>query len=145
MSLFAQIFWGSALLIACALAHVLVVAYAMPVLIKLAHHVRRWRVVVRHALLLSFAVSALVLGHTVQIWSWAVVMWRVDAFEDFPESFYFATATYTTLGYGDLILGPGLRVFASFASITGLLTFGISTGLLVSIVSRMLTADDRAF
>ena len=142
MTLFSQIMLGTCLLTACALVHVLIVVGSLPYVSRLGHLLKHRPVVLRNAVLLSFGVVAVVLGHTLQIWAWAVVLWGVGAFADFPESFYFATATYTTLGYGDLILGPGLRVFASFASITGLLTFGISTGLLISLVSRLMPSDD---
>ena len=138
MTLFSQILLGSALLTACSLVHVFVVVGSLPYATSMGFALRRRRTALRNAVLLSFGVLVVVIGHTLQIWAWAFVLWRVGAFADFPESFYFATATYTTLGYGDLILGPGLRVFASFASITGLLTFGISTGLLINLVSRLM-------
>ena len=143
MTLFAQITLGSLLLTLCALLHVFFVVGSLPFLTTLARVMRHYRTVVRNAVLLSFGVVAVVAAHTVQIWAWAFVLYGVAAFSDFPESFYFAIATYTTLGYGDLILGPGLRVFASFASITGLLTFGISTGLLVSLVMRLMPQEPR--
>ena len=143
MTLFAQIALGTVLLTLCALLHVFFVVGSLPFLTTLARMMRHYRTVVRNAVLLSFGVVAVVAAHTVQIWAWAFVLYGVAAFPDFPESFYFAIATYTTLGYGDLILGPGLRVFASFASITGLLTFGISTGLLVSLVMRLMPQDPR--
>ncbi|WP_415921884.1 potassium channel family protein [Tateyamaria sp. SN6-1] len=141
MTLFAQVAWGTCLLTACALLHVVVVAGAVPYANVLGAALRARRVIIRNAAMLSFGVFVVVLGHTLQIWAWAFVLLWIGAFADFPESFYFATATYTTLGYGDLILGPELRVFASFASITGLLTFGISTGLLINMVSRLMPDD----
>ncbi len=143
MTLFAQIALGSLLLTICALLHVFVVVGSLPFLAIIGRAMRRHTNVVRNAVLLSYGVVAVVVAHTLQIWAWAFVLYGVAAFSDFPESFYFAIATYTTLGYGDLILGPGLRVFASFASITGLLTFGISTGLLVSLVTRLMPQDPR--
>lgn len=142
MTLFAQIVLGSCLLTACALGHVFMVVGSLPYLGRLGKVLKPRRVVVRDVVLLSFGVVVVVVAHTVQIWAWAFVLLAVGAFTDFPESFYFAIATYTTLGYGDLILGPGLRVFASFASITGLLTFGISTGLLIALITRLMPKDD---
>ncbi|MFC3118107.1 ion channel [Jhaorihella thermophila] len=48
--------------------------------------------------------------------------------------------TYTTVGYGDLTLGPGLRVFGTFAGVAGVLGFGISSAFLIAVMSRLLQA-----
>lgn len=48
--------------------------------------------------------------------------------------------TYTTLGYGDITLDPGVRVFGSFSAITGLLTFGFSTAFLIGLIVRLIPA-----
>lgn len=141
MSLLMQILSGSCLLTFCALVHVLIVAGAMPYFATMAHSLRAADAFLRNIALMGFAVVVTVFAHTVQIWGWAATLFWLDAFADFPTNFYFATVTYTTLGYGDLILEPGLRVFASFASITGMLTFGISTALLVGLVTRLLSPD----
>lgn len=143
MTLFGQIAFGTCLLTLCALLHVFVVAGSMPFVSRIDRAMRKHGAVLRNAVILCYGVVVVVLGHTLQIWAWAFVLYLIGAFADFPESFYFAIATYTTLGYGDLILGPGLRVFASFASITGLLTFGISTGFLVNLVAKHMPNDPR--
>jgi hypothetical protein len=60
------------------------------------------------------------------------------AFSDLATALYFSLVTYTTLGYGDFVLGPDIRIFASFAAVTGLLTFGLSTAFLVGLIGRIL-------
>ncbi|MFQ6548166.1 ion channel [Aestuariibius sp. 2305UL40-4] len=95
--------------------------------------------------ILLFGIIVIVIAHTIQIWIWAGSFLLVDAFGDFPTSFYFSTVTYTTLGYGDVVLQPEVRVFATFAAIAGLLTFGISTAFLISLLVRTLpTLSDEA-
>ena len=80
----------------------------------------------------------LVFAHTVQVWIWAVSILVIAALPDLSTSFYFATVTYTTLGYGDIVLGPEARIVATFCAITGLLTFGISTAFLIGVLTRIL-------
>ncbi|MEP4543552.1 MAG: ion channel [Paracoccaceae bacterium] len=80
----------------------------------------------------------LVLAHTLQVWTWSLVFSWITDLPDLVTSFYFATVTYTTLGYGDIVLGPDARIVATFCAITGLLTFGISTAFLIGVLSRVL-------
>ena len=91
----------------------------------------------RMSVLLSFGVMVILATHTVQVSTWASVFLASPAFSDFDANFHFAMATYTTLGYGDLVLGEGLWIFDTFAAITGLLTFGISTAFLISLLTAL--------
>lgn len=138
MDLTVQVIMGTALLAFCALLHVTAVVLSIPGFRRLSVVLQQWGARTRTATLLSFGVVVIVIAHTVQVWSWALAFYGVSAFPDFPTSFYFATVTYTTLGYGDLVLGEDLRIFGTFASITGLLTFGISTALLIGLITRLL-------
>ncbi|MFL4471157.1 potassium channel family protein [Tateyamaria armeniaca] len=132
-----QILFGSALLTGCALLHVAIIASAIPLVKGLALKVSGIGRTMRRALVLGLGVLVILLAHTVQVWTWALVFLLSEALTTFPESFYFAMVTYTTLGYGDLVLGEGLRIFATFAAVTGLLTFGISTAFLISLLSAL--------
>lgn len=138
MTAASQILLGSALLTLCALVHVGFVAIWVPLLSKADDRLKKASIRFRAMLLTSEAVFLLLFAHTVQVWSWSLALYAMGAFPDFPTSFYFATTTYTTLGYGDLVLAEGLRIFGTFASITGLLTFGISTALLIGLIVRLL-------
>ena len=137
-----QIVLGSGLLVICALLHVGAVAYGLPRLLRLAQGLQRWRDSPRIAVVLSAGITLMLTAHTIEVWLWAASFAAMDAFDSFATSFYFATATYTTLGYGDVIIGPDGRIFASFAAITGFLTFGISTAFVIELLAKILP---RAF
>src|SRR4029079_14139495 len=47
-------------------------------------------------------VLALFLLHTVEVWTWAVILVLVGALGAFAEALYFSTVTFSTLGYGDV-------------------------------------------
>ncbi len=139
MSLFLQLGLGTLLLALCALVHVGTVVLCIPYLARLAIWFgpdRRPRL--RIAILLSAGICGIVAAHTVQIWIWAATFLLQGAFETMAMSFYFATVTYTTLGYGDIVLGEDLRIVATFAAVTGLLTFGISTAFLLGLLVRIM-------
>lgn len=138
MSLLGQIFWGTALLSLCALVHVAMVASSVPIIISASKWVTTRYPRLKVICLTALGFALIVFAHTVQVWIWALIFLRVGAFYDLATALYFALVTYTTLGYGDFILGPEFRIFASFAAVTGLLTFGLSTAFLVGLVSRIL-------
>lgn len=124
------------MLFVCSVVHVAAIVAGVSVL---RHLIRR-----PSGAALGIGLMTILVAHTLQIWGWAAVFQLIGAQADFEASFYFAITTYTTLGYGDLILDPGIRVFATFASMTGLLAFGISTAFLVSLITRLLPRDWRA-
>ncbi|MEM8581846.1 MAG: potassium channel family protein [Pseudomonadota bacterium] len=133
-----QILLGTLYLSLSTLFHVAVVAVSLAFLPKLDHKVENLRRASRNCVILMFGLISIVFALTVQIWFWAAVYFRAGAFEDFSTSFYFATVTFTTLGYGDLVLGPALRIFATFGAVTGLLSFGISTAFLIGLINRLI-------
>lgn len=82
--------------------------------------------------------ALLVISHTVQVWLWAAAFIQLDALPRIKEVIYFSLMTYTTLSYGDVILNEGHKIFGAIASVTGLLDFGVSTAVLVSVISKAL-------
>lgn len=138
MTIVQQILFGTTLLAICCFVHVAALSASLPFFPRIQEHFGRRSAALRICIVLTFAVVTIVVAHTVQIWTWAALFLAVGIFQTFNESFYFAIVTYTTVGYGDVTLGPGLRIFGTFASITGLLTFGISTAVLVGVVTRLM-------
>lgn len=92
----------------------------------------------RTAVVTGAAFAMIVSSHTVQVWLWAYVLIYMGAFEFLYEALYFSLVTYTTVGYGDVVLPVQFRVFGAFGGVTGILCFGISTAFLVSLISRLL-------
>jgi hypothetical protein len=81
-------------------------------------------------------VLSLFLVHTVEVWSWAVALLAVGALGTFDEALYFSTVTFSTVGYGDLILMPEWRLFGALEGVNGFLLIGWSTAYLVSASTR---------
>lgn len=87
--------------------------------------------------LLVGVVYSLLLLHLVQIMVWAAFYQLDGCFPDFDTSFYFSAASYSTVGYGDVVLGPEWRILGAVESVTGVLMFGWSTGVLFTIVNHL--------
>ena len=75
--------------------------------------------------------------HLLQIGLWALVFWRAGQLPNLEVATYFSLVTYTTIGYGDIVLGPGWRVLAGIEALTGLLLVGWSTAFAFAVVHRM--------
>ncbi|MFT4961230.1 MAG: hypothetical protein ACI92Z_002319 [Paracoccaceae bacterium] len=138
MTLPQQIMWGSLFLGLCLILHTLFLALCIGWLAKLADRLENRNHMVRNLVLVLMALWVIVFAHTVQVWIWAAVWINYEVLSDWNEAIYFSMVTYTSLGYGDIVLGPGVRVFATFASVTGLLGFGLSTALLVALLNRLM-------
>ena len=86
----------------------------------------------------------LVLLHLAEISVWALFYWREKCLPDAESSFYFSGVTYTTLGYGDLVLPQEWRLLGPVEGLTGILMCGLSTGLFFADVSRFLAAKSAS-
>jgi hypothetical protein len=86
---------------------------------------------------------ALVLLHLAEIAVWALFYWWQRCLPDAESSFYFSGVTYTTVGYGDLVLPKEWRLLGAVEGLTGILMCGLSTGFFFIVVSRMLTSPEH--
>ena len=136
MTVTMQILSGSAILAVCSLIHLCVLAGAARLLRILGTDFGK-SCGLRIVKLMGTGLAAAVAAHTIQVWIWAALFVITQTLPDFSEAIYFSLATYTTLGYGDVVVGKGFRIFAAMAAVTGLLNFGISTAFLVGLYGRL--------
>jgi hypothetical protein len=78
----------------------------------------------------------LILVHLAEISVWGLFYFWQGCLPDAESASYFSGVTYTTVGYGDLVLPKPWRMIAPLEALTGTLMFGLSTGLFFAIVSR---------
>jgi hypothetical protein len=81
--------------------------------------------------------------HTVEIWVYALLYLLLGAMNEFEVALYFSTVTYSSVGYGDIVLGDQWRILGAIEGATGLLMIGWSTAFLVSLLAqlKLLTHD----
>jgi len=91
----------------------------------------------RRSWLLLRVFLGIVLLHLIQVGLWAVVYWFAHEVPTLETAVYFSIVTYTTIGFGDVVLGPGWRVLAGIEGLTGVLLIGWSTAFVFAIVNRM--------
>jgi hypothetical protein len=85
-----------------------------------------------------------VLIHLVEITVWAVYYAGGSGMPDFDSALYFSAVTYTTVGYGDLVLPEVWRLVGGVEALTGILMCGWSTGFFFAIVNQILMRDVQA-
>ena len=67
---------------------------------------------------------------------WAAAYLALDEVQKLEQAFYFSMVTFTTLGYGDIVLDERWRTLASFEAATGIIMFGWTTAILISVVQH---------
>lgn len=80
----------------------------------------------------------LIFLHLLQIMVWAVYFNASGAFAELSTAFYFSSVTYTTTGFGDILLPDDRRLMAGIQSLTGILMCGVSTGFFFAVFSQTL-------
>ena len=94
-------------------------------------------------LLVAYLACALAVKHAVDIVFWGAAIWLCagSQFTGLGEAIYFSSVTYTTLGYGDIVLSGKWRMLSAFEATNGMLLFGLSTALLFVLVERIWLRD----
>lgn len=138
MTVFKQISMGALVLGACIVIHVATLSIGISLIETLAHQRDFGGEVIRRLILILGASGIVLVGHTLQIWVWAVIVQRMAALDQFADAMYFSLVTTTTLGYGDVTLGRKHRIFGAMAAVSGLLTFGLSTAFFIGVVTKVL-------
>jgi len=96
-----------------------------------------WRLL---ALLIQTSLVILSL-HMLEVVVWAAAFWfapQVPQLDSFEDAVYFSSVTFTTLGYGDIVLQQKWRLLAGMEAMVGIIHFGWSTALIFSVVQRLI-------
>jgi len=95
------------------------------------------------ATLVVKSMVAIVILHGLVILVWAS-FYRTRCFPSWELAFYFSASSYSTVGYGDLILPSNWRLLGPLEGITGVLMSGISVCVLFALITRLLDRDTQS-
>jgi hypothetical protein len=83
--------------------------------------------------MLGFVGSLLIL-HSIEVVIWAqFYLWK-QCFPSRETSYYFSLMSYSTVGYGDVVISHPWRLMGGLEAMTGVLLFGWSTACLVAFI-----------
>jgi hypothetical protein len=85
-------------------------------------------------LLMARLVSTLLLLHLAEAVVWASFHALIGGLPDLETAVYFSLTSYTTVGYGDVVLPEPWRLLGPIEAAVGVLMLGWSTGILVAVI-----------
>jgi voltage-gated potassium channel Kch len=92
----------------------------------------------RHfALLMVMLFAGIMFLHLIQTSLWAVFYYGQNLFSDFETSLYFSMVSFTTIGYGDVLLPRKWRLLGVIEGISGVLLCGVSTAFIFAVINAM--------
>jgi len=102
------------------------------------------RLSILHAavLMIRFSILVIVL-HFLQIFFWSV-FYRWYCLPSWESSFYFSATSYSTVGYGDIVLPRVWRLLGPVESVTGVLMCGISVSFLFVVATKLVERESGA-
>lgn len=130
-----QILIGAALLGATAVVQAVFMLAGLRALEKLRTSERDFEHHHATLIIVSF-VLFMFLAVVIDVWLWAAVYYFLGAITTIEEALYFSTASFTTIGYGDVVLGREWRLLSSFEGANGMIIFGWITALVIAAVQR---------
>lgn len=75
----------------------------------------------------------------IDIWLWTLLLYALDrpVLKDIETALYFTTTSFTTVGFGDIILGADWRILSTISAINGMIIFGWSTAFIFEIMAKL--------
>jgi hypothetical protein len=95
---------------------------------------------VRKAALVASLSASMFLAIVIEAWLWAIVYLYNPLITELPDmetAFYFSMVTFTTLGYGDVVLAGHWRTLTSIQAANGVIIFGWTTALIFYLIQKI--------
>ena len=87
--------------------------------------------IISRSLIVAVLVTVMFIATLIEAGVWALTYMFLGVISGFAEALYFSMVTYTTLGYGDVVLGPEWRLLSGFEAANGIIMFGWTTAIII--------------
>ncbi len=77
------------------------------------------------------------------VWLWAAAFYHLGALPTMEVSVYYTLVTFTTLGYGDVVLSPEWRILGGLAAVNGMLNIGVLTAMMIEALRSLRQSQIR--
>ena len=89
----------------------------------------------RQAFVLILVFGVVLSLHLIETGIWAMFYFWRDLFPDYETALYFSLGTYSTIGYGDVVLSQRWRLLGGIEGISGVLLCGLSGAFIFAVVN----------
>jgi hypothetical protein len=87
-------------------------------------------------IILALVIASLTVLHLIETIFWALPIYALHLVPTWADAYFYVLENYTTLGAGDVRLPERWRLMGPIIAISGLFTFGWTTGILVSTMNE---------
>ena len=87
--------------------------------------------------LLIIVFSVVIVLHLIEALVWGTFYFEAGLFPNFETSLYFSMESYSTIGYGDVLLPEKWRLLGTMEGISAVLLCGLSAAFLFAIISAL--------
>ena len=98
---------------------------------------RRPPLLAKQAGALCLASLWLMAGMGATVWLWALYFLWAGALADLETAVYFSLVSFTTLGFGDIVLATPYRLLSGLLAANGLILFGMTVAVLVDFIRSL--------
>lgn len=139
--IFTQLIYGSLLIVGTVIIQVAFISTLTHCLHRITAWLSKPPIQIKTIAVLSAMVLWLVAGLSVSAALWAWVYLLIGVFNHLEPALYFSIVTFSTLGYGDIVLGPQWRILGALTAVNGVIIVGLNTAVLVEAIARIRAAQ----
>jgi voltage-gated potassium channel len=132
-----QLLIASLMVAVTVLMHLLGLGLLVALIRRHGHRLDGEKILIHQLWIILSAAFGLFALHSAEIWLYAIFYALVGALPDFADALYFSTSTYSTVGYGDVVLPKGWRLVGAIEAANGIILLGWSTAFFVSVIDRI--------
>ena len=132
-----QLLTAFGLLGICMVIHIAGIMFVGDQLVRRRHKIEQHIGTTFVGVLLIIVFGFILLLHLTEALVWALFYTWGDYFQNFETALYFSLKTYSTVGYGDVLLPKNSRLFGTIEAILGVLQCGLSTAFLFAVVNAL--------
>lgn len=135
--MFNELATAAAIVMVCLIIHVAGIIVMAEWLLRRRETLERTASRRHFALLIVTLFGGVMLLHVIQTSLWAIFYYAQNLFSDFETSLYFSMVSFTTIGYGDVLLPRRWRLLGVVEGFSGVLLCGVSTAFIFAVVNAM--------
>ncbi|TWT81301.1 Ion channel [Planctomycetes bacterium CA13] len=129
---------GCATIVACMIIQCVFVGVLVAILLHLEKKRFLKRTFAGLSALLLFTMITMFAGNLLQMALWAALFVAFGEFQTFDAAFYHSVVNFTSLGYGDVVMGEERRLLGALEAANGVMMFGLITAFLFAIIYELM-------